>query len=719
MKTNNLATHDVIVHGAQESGNFSIAANGKAFKILIDGLYSNKIQAIVRELSSNAFDAQAAAGRRDTQFEIQAPNMLDPTFAIRDYGTSLSHADIMGLYTTVFQSTKEDNNDSVGKFGLGSKTPFAYTDNFTVTAFMRGTKRVYSAYMNVNNIPQISLMASEDTSELDGLMVSFPVNVKDIDSFRREIAVVLEGFDILPKIKGAVIEPKSNGEIILTGSCYKIFKKVNYNNNSGPRARQGCVIYPLDKRNLPDTISQAVKNILDTNIIIDFEIGELDITPSRETLSYDEATIGNIVNRLEAIDEEIVRELKEEYSNIRSFYEATMFYIKHSNNSDSTPSQRRFINNLTFNGRRVNNTFNLNRDQFLRNYNVKISRFNSFEMARTLKFKESKYSQVFHLTNDTFIVVERLGNDAKKLKHISARIKGAIEGHNSVLWVKDFGATKKQWRKFLKYLGYPPVIYELDQLELPVKDKEIAPSVIRIARDEIRILKAVRGQSYYDEEVIDLTKIDPKDYRYVVLFNKTYKIDSIKSSDIDLEHYFDDLSKILIINKRQINKIERYGIVNAFPEVEQKLAKEFDFEAYKNAVMIEDSMNHPIKKHASEIVTFNYENKETSFGKFFSKLQIFAKGYGTGSENLEKYETWKAVAPIVKVKAYESELDETPQKVDSLKELLDEVMKDYPLTKHFLNIKNYDTIKEETLREIVDYVKLIDTMNEKEHELNV
>ena len=42
--------------------NYSIDATAKAFAILSDGLYSNKILAVVRELSTNAYDSHVAAG---------------------------------------------------------------------------------------------------------------------------------------------------------------------------------------------------------------------------------------------------------------------------------------------------------------------------------------------------------------------------------------------------------------------------------------------------------------------------------------------------------------------------------------------------------------------------------------------------------------------------------------------------------------------------------
>ena len=51
-----------VISNSGKSQEFTIAASAKAFKILSSNLYQNKIRAIVRELSCNAFDAQKVNG---------------------------------------------------------------------------------------------------------------------------------------------------------------------------------------------------------------------------------------------------------------------------------------------------------------------------------------------------------------------------------------------------------------------------------------------------------------------------------------------------------------------------------------------------------------------------------------------------------------------------------------------------------------------------------
>ena len=141
----NEAKKNVVVSGDFEQTNFKLKADPKAFNILSDKIYTNKVKAVIREISTNAYDAHVAAGN-DEPFDVHLPTDLEPWFSVRDYGTGLSHEDCMEIYTTYFHSTKTDSNDYVGALGLGSKSPYSIADSFTVTSWFNGEKRVYSAY---------------------------------------------------------------------------------------------------------------------------------------------------------------------------------------------------------------------------------------------------------------------------------------------------------------------------------------------------------------------------------------------------------------------------------------------------------------------------------------------------------------------------------------------------------------------------------------------
>ena len=83
---------------------------------------------------------------------------------MQDFGIGLSPADINDVFTVYFKSTKDNSNETVGAFGLGAKTPFSYTDQFTVTSVYNGERRIYSAFINETGMPSIV--------EMDGIPVS-------------------------------------------------------------------------------------------------------------------------------------------------------------------------------------------------------------------------------------------------------------------------------------------------------------------------------------------------------------------------------------------------------------------------------------------------------------------------------------------------------------------------------------------------------------------
>ena len=150
--------------GDQKSSRFGIDFNGKAFKVLINSIYADKIQSIVRKIWSNCLDGHTMAGKEHVPFEVKLPTIQDPVFQARDFGIGLSPEDIENVYKTLFRSTKEESDFTVGRYGLGSKTPFAYTDTFQVTSIFDGVKTYYSAVIASDGIPDMHTMGQEETA---------------------------------------------------------------------------------------------------------------------------------------------------------------------------------------------------------------------------------------------------------------------------------------------------------------------------------------------------------------------------------------------------------------------------------------------------------------------------------------------------------------------------------------------------------------------------
>lgn len=206
MKVAHAESHVLGSGGLQEVHAFKIRTSAHAFKILSSGMYSDKITAVLREIGCNAYDAHVEAKCPGTQFIVKLPNSIDSQFYIQDFGPGLSHNDVMELYTTYFASNKQNSNDFTGAFGLGSKSPFSYTDSFTISVSQDGLRRIYQAYIGEDGTPTIALMSQTEILPDDvwqrGLSVGFPVKPADYREFNHKAQRVFKMFDPLPSILG-------------------------------------------------------------------------------------------------------------------------------------------------------------------------------------------------------------------------------------------------------------------------------------------------------------------------------------------------------------------------------------------------------------------------------------------------------------------------------------------------------------------------------------
>lgn len=146
-------------------------------------LYENPIEATVRETVSNAIDAvtESFSGKRP-EVKIIAPTSLHPVLTIKDNGVGMNYEDLKEIYSKYGSSTKTDNMETIGAYGLGAKSPLAYGTEFTVTSVKNNQKTtIIVAREELTNY--IKIVSSIETNEPSGTTVSVPVNSRDISRF--------------------------------------------------------------------------------------------------------------------------------------------------------------------------------------------------------------------------------------------------------------------------------------------------------------------------------------------------------------------------------------------------------------------------------------------------------------------------------------------------------------------------------------------------------
>jgi hypothetical protein len=303
-----------------EGKQFEIAATAHAFQILSKNLYSDVPRAIVRELLCNGIDAHKKS-RNNDPVELYLPVAAQPTLKIVDYGVGMTEDDINEVFTSFFTSTKQNSNREVGMLGLGCKTPFAYTDQFTIKTAKNGKLRTYLALKNEKGLPEIRKL-DENNVSYHGTEIELPINDYDFEKFYKATYQTILFFKQLPNIargKDELINQMRWDMSCSKDELWNTFVKSNAIINSrneittGPGSSpeeasiasiaktisgldlgvvMGGVYYAVEK----DQLSEADEKLMypahgyNGRKIINVAIGDVEIQPSREALNYSEET---------------------------------------------------------------------------------------------------------------------------------------------------------------------------------------------------------------------------------------------------------------------------------------------------------------------------------------------------------------------------------------------------------------------------------------------
>ena len=204
------------------------------FFLLSSTLYKDPYRAIVRELVSNAIDASKRIGtNKPVVLHVpKALNDINNDFYVQDFGIGMSLEQVINIYGNYFASSKQNDSNSIGGFGLGGKTPFIYVkDNpsgfkLETTSPEDGVRRTFMFYMVKNEHnglkPVYRYLENLDVenSPIKGSKVSFKLHdIDDIANFTNAIDDVL--LSLYPIQYTGVFEEEN----VFDSSVHKLMKK--------------------------------------------------------------------------------------------------------------------------------------------------------------------------------------------------------------------------------------------------------------------------------------------------------------------------------------------------------------------------------------------------------------------------------------------------------------------------------------------------------------
>jgi len=508
----NTETRTVGRHGTSEERQFNIKGSAKAFKILSDGLYSDKVTAVIRELSCNAKDAHVDAGRADIPFEIHLPNTLEPWFAVTDTGIGLSNEDVLNMYSTYFESTKTDSNNVTGCLGLGSKSPFAYVDSFTVESRWNGTLTLFSCFYNEEGIPAITIMGDPmETDEHNGLTIKMAVKNGDMNEFAQKAMVTLNRFNPTPTVTGNTdyeIKPKT---YMVEGTNWKLLDGETSYREANVHAIQGNVTYPVSSNSLGQ-LTRSQSSIMELSIDIAFNIGDLDVAANREALGYDENTIANIKATLDVIASEISPLFQDKFKGCKNLWTARIMFKEVINNLPYGLQNILSDNDvgLKWKKQSLSDVFKIDRDNFKDLSIVNFQRNTRGGRGQTADWGYNN-DMKFAASSEILFFYDDVGHGShSRLTHF---LETDSEAKRQQVLVKT--DNKKILKKFSKALGNVTL--------QPISNLPKRPKAERSARRVTSKVLAYTGRSHDRRDSWNPTELDLKDGGIFVMINR-YKV---------------------------------------------------------------------------------------------------------------------------------------------------------------------------------------------------
>lgn len=432
-----------IVIGAKKEMSFSIDdSNPVIFDILRNKMYTNKIGAICREVSSNARDANREAGLGDQPIEIEFTptnnvyNIGDVCIIFRDFGKGIDPERMENIFMKYAASTKRSSDAQTGGFGLGAKTPFAYTDSFIIktVCVVDGDKweYTYNAIIDRSGKGKMIQMDEKMTTNKTGTEIIVPiVSSSDRNTFESECYRSTMYWKDVNYINFTSEKPEV--EYIVETEEFSIVK-------SSGRVFTTPYIGLLDSIPYPIEPSKAYSGLGDGyHILFHLDVAHVTINANRESIQNDDETTEYLDEKVVVVETYLEDEINEYLTNHEDYKDALLKYSKikesHSYRNEYTNlellilvckeryANNRFLSNFDFSvmydDEKVNGRLGLKYHRVLRVVNTELDYERDSEKIIKCKFEYNNVETVGKtILGGRFIYMDKGRHSVAKQLHI-------------------------------------------------------------------------------------------------------------------------------------------------------------------------------------------------------------------------------------------------------------------------------------------------------------
>jgi len=282
-------------------------------------MYADPIGSVLREYMANARDEHRKFGVAQP-FEVTFPTQFQPELRIRDFAGGLEKEGILHFFGKFGASDKRKVKNLVGHYGLGCKSGHAYGDSYTVTGYKDGRFCIVNFYIDQSEVGKYAVLGEGETDEPNGVLVTIPVLTQDISRFVNKGLAAMTYFKQKPVIKGLSYTPSfDEKKAVIVGDDWR------FNGSGSPVVVMGEIGYPIPVDSMGE-IPAWERKLLRNDIEIYVEIGEVEVTSSRESLQMSPKTIAAIRARLASMREKMVAQTQAAFAACKTLLEAKMLY---------------------------------------------------------------------------------------------------------------------------------------------------------------------------------------------------------------------------------------------------------------------------------------------------------------------------------------------------------------------------------------------------------
>lgn len=267
---------------------------GKLQYILTEGLYSDPVTAVIAEITNNGIDSVVQAGKDPKQFpvlvEIGKNEQRNSFFRVTDKGLGLDKNEFENILMNYLESTKEDSDETIGCYGLGSKSFLALDRAATFTCRKNGIEYKYLAYQGAQ-FCEYDLLYEKETTEENGVIFEIAITGwSERNDFVKKAKQKLAYYDTVAlTIDDRLIENQ------ITRSTDWQWSTENQDIYMHVCLKD--VYYKLD-------FSKLGVNSIDVPIGLRFGLKDgIVVTPSREAIIYTDKVKKIILNKIQVVSE--------------------------------------------------------------------------------------------------------------------------------------------------------------------------------------------------------------------------------------------------------------------------------------------------------------------------------------------------------------------------------------------------------------------------------